>query len=80
MYYERSRKDIFIQEFLPTIPIGGEFTTAEAFDWFQRDYPLFKKSGIEWLLKYLSDKRPKILDGYPLVLKVLTSTAWKRVG
>jgi hypothetical protein len=80
MHYDRSRKDIFLEDLLPTFRIGARFTTDEVFNWFQRDYSLFPKTSIAWLLKYLSNERPKILNRYPLVLERLGSTAWKRIA
>ena len=79
MYYGRSRKAIFLEDFLPKIPMGGRFSTEEAFKWFQRDYPLFKESGVRWLLRYLSDKRTKALKDYPIVLKWVSGSEWKRI-
>src|SRR5438105_918457 len=78
--YQKSRKDIFLDEYLPSINANQEFTTDEVVDWFALRYsPGFPPSSIELLLRYLSDNaRPKALPSYPVVITKIRPKHWQK--
>jgi hypothetical protein len=53
-YYHRSRKDLFLEEYLPRIGRGEAFTEEAVQNWFRFNYEKFTHYSITWLLRNLA--------------------------